>query len=104
MMVQLQQHAAQILAANKYMLTLGGDHLITLPLLRELAKKHGPVAIIHFDAHADAEKEPEQYHHGTLFFMPLMRASLLRIVPYKSVLAPSTSKRITCLRFLMQTG
>lgn len=68
MMVQLQQHAAQILAANKVMLTLGGDHLITLPLLREHAKKHGPVALIHFDAHTDTEKEPEQYHHGTLFF------------------------------------
>jgi agmatinase len=68
MMVQLQQHAAQILAADKYMLTLGGDHLITLPLLRELAKKHGSVALIHFDAHTDTEREREQYHHGTLFF------------------------------------
>ena len=68
MMDQLQQHAAQILAANKAMLTLGGDHLITLPLLRELAKKHGPIALIHFDAHTDTEREPEQYHHGTLFF------------------------------------
>ena len=71
MIVQRQQHAAQILAANKYMLTLGGDHLITLPLLREFAKKYGPIALIHFDAHTDTEREPDQYHHGTLFFHAL---------------------------------
>ena len=99
MMVQLQQHAAQILAANKVMLTLGGDHLITLPLLRELAKKHGPVALIHFDAHTDTEKDTEPF-----FFMPPRRALLPRIVPYKSVPAPGISKRITYLRFLMRTG
>ena len=68
MMVQLQQHAARILAANKVMLTLGGDHLITLPLLRELAKKYGSLSLIHFDAHTDTEREREQHHHGTLFF------------------------------------
>ena len=68
MITQLQQHAFQILSADKYMLTLGGDHLITLPLLRELAKKHGPIALIHFDAHTDTEREREHYHHGTMFF------------------------------------
>ena len=68
MITQLQKHAVQILSADKYMLTLGGDHLITLPLLRELAKKHGPVALIHFDAHTDTEKEPGQYHHGSVLF------------------------------------
>ncbi|MFF1437816.1 arginase family protein, partial [Streptomyces rochei] len=30
---------------------LGGDHTIALPLLRSVAKKHGPVALLHFDAH-----------------------------------------------------
>ncbi len=68
MITQLQQHAVHILSADKYMLTLGGDHLITLPLLRELAKKHGPIALIHFDAHTDTEREREQYHHGTVLF------------------------------------
>ena len=64
----VQQHASQILQADKTMLTFGGDHYISLPLLREHAKKFGPVALIHFDAHTDAEREPDQHHHGTMFF------------------------------------
>ncbi|MFZ0483648.1 MAG: agmatinase [Desulfobacterales bacterium] len=68
MVSQLRQLASQILAANKIMLTFGGDHFITLPLLREHAKIHGPVALIHFDAHTDTEREQDQYNHGTMFF------------------------------------
>lgn len=68
MVSQLQQHASQILAADKIMLTFGGDHFITLPLLRELAKKNSSVALIHFDAHTDTEGGRDQYHHGTMFF------------------------------------
>jgi agmatinase len=65
---QIQQHASQILQAEKTMLTFGGDHYISLPLLREHAKKLGSVALIHFDAHTDTEREPGQYHHGTMFY------------------------------------
>jgi agmatinase len=67
-MSQLQHHTAQLLAADKTMLTLGGDHFITLPLLREHAKKHDAVAVIQFDAHTDTERKPNQYDHGTVFF------------------------------------
>jgi agmatinase len=42
----LMQHATRILA-------LGGDHTIALPLLRAAAAKHGPLAVLHFDAHLD---------------------------------------------------
>lgn len=65
---QIQQHASQILQAEKTMLTFGGDHYISLPLLREHAKQFGPVALIQFDAHTDTEREPDRYHHGTMFF------------------------------------
>lgn len=68
MVSKLQQHTSQILQAEKIMLTFGGDHYISLPLLREHAKQFGPVALIHFDAHSDTEREPEQYNHGTMFF------------------------------------
>jgi len=68
MVARLQQHAHKILAADNTMLTFGGDHFITLPLLREHAQKHGPVALIHFDAHTDTERQPDQYHHGTHLF------------------------------------
>lgn len=67
MVSQLQQHASQILAAEKIMLTFGGDHFITLPLLREQAKKNSSIALIHFDAHTDTEEVQDQFHHGTTF-------------------------------------
>lgn len=82
MVSQLQQHAAQTLATDKIMLTLGGDHFITLPLLREHAKKHGSVALIHFDAHTDTEREQDKYHHGTIFFHAINEGIL---VPERSV-------------------
>jgi len=48
---------------------LGGDHTLTLPILRSIAKKHGPVALVHVDAHADVNDEMfgERETHGTVF-------------------------------------
>lgn len=50
-------------------LTLGGDHTLTLPILRALVKKHGPVGLIHVDAHTDTNDEMfgEKIAHGTTF-------------------------------------
>lgn len=63
----LEAHISQIMDAGKTALTFGGDHFITLPILRAYAKKHGPVAIIHFDAHTDTYSGGTKYDHGTLF-------------------------------------
>ena len=59
----------RVLAANCKPLTLGGDHTIALPILRALAAKHGPVALVHVDAHADVNDEMfgERIAHGTPF-------------------------------------
>lgn len=48
---------------------LGGDHSITLPQLRALAKKHGPLALVHFDSHLDTNDSyfGVKYNHGTMF-------------------------------------
>ena len=50
-------------------LTLGGDHTISLPILRALHRKHGPVGIVHVDAHADINDHMfgERIAHGTPF-------------------------------------
>jgi len=50
-------------------MTLGGDHTLTLPVLRAIAKKHGPVALVHVDAHADVNDLMfgERETHGTVF-------------------------------------
>ena len=59
----------QVLASNCIPLTLGGDHTIALPILRALAAKHGPVAMVHVDAHADVNDDMfgERIAHGTPF-------------------------------------
>jgi guanidinobutyrase len=61
-----------ILARDCVPLTLGGDHTLTYPILRAMAKRHGPVALIHVDAHADTNNEMfgEKIAHGT----PIRRA------------------------------
>lgn len=61
----LQAHISRILDAGKSPLTFGGDHFITLPILRSIAKKHGPVALVHFDAHTDTYSGGSKYDHGT---------------------------------------
>lgn len=50
-------------------LTMGGDHTIALPILRALARRHGPLALVHVDAHADVNDEMfgERIAHGTPF-------------------------------------
>ncbi len=50
-------------------LTLGGDHTVTLPILRALARVHGPVGLVHVDAHADVNDTMfgEKIAHGTTF-------------------------------------
>jgi len=69
----LQQEAEALQADGTRLVTVGGDHTIALPLLRAVAKKHGPVALLHFDAHLDTWDTyfGEPYTHGT----PFRRAS-----------------------------
>ena len=58
-----------ILAQHCKPLTMGGDHTIALPILRSIAKKYGPVGIVHVDAHADINDTMfgERIAHGTPF-------------------------------------
>ncbi|GGO83549.1 Agmatinase [Marinobacterium nitratireducens] len=63
----LEAHADRVLEAGRQMLSFGGDHFISLPLLRAHARRHGPLALIHFDAHTDTYSGGTQYDHGTIF-------------------------------------
>ena len=58
-----------ILAHGAKPATVGGDHTITLPILRAINKVHGPVAMVHVDAHADINDLMfgEKIAHGTIF-------------------------------------
>jgi agmatinase len=65
------EHARTILRSDAKMLTLGGDHYITYPLLIAHAEKYGkPLSLIHFDAHCDtwADDSPDSLNHGSMFY------------------------------------
>ena len=70
MLANVEAHAATIIDAGVTMLTFGGDHFISLPLLRAHAKAHGKLSLVHFDAHSDTWRD-ENYNHGTMFFHAL---------------------------------
>jgi agmatinase len=60
---------AQFAVAKVAALALGGDHFITYPILRALHAQHGPIALIHFDAHSDTWSDRDgRIDHGTMFF------------------------------------
>jgi agmatinase len=70
---EIERGARGLLERAPHLLTLGGDHTIALPLLRAFAAVHGPVAVVHFDAHLDTWDTyfGASYTHGT----PFRRAS-----------------------------
>ena len=65
----IEQHYDQVLASGAKTVSLGGDHTIALPILRAQHKVHGPMALVHVDAHADVNDEMfgEKVTHGTIF-------------------------------------
>lgn len=56
-------------AAEPHLLALGGDHAVTLPLLRAAARRHGTLACVHFDAHVDTWPDSfgQLHGHGSVF-------------------------------------
>lgn len=70
---QIERGARDLLERAPFVLTLGGDHTVALPVLRALSAVHGPLAVVHFDAHLDTWDTyfGAAYTHGT----PFRRAS-----------------------------
>ncbi len=65
----IEEGLLPVLEGGVVPIMLGGDHSVTLPILRAVAKKHGPVALIHFDSHSDTgdKRFGRKYTHGTPF-------------------------------------
>jgi len=65
----IERRYAPIVSAGCVPLTLGGDHTIVLPILRAVARRHGPVALVHVDAHSDSNDtmSGQRVAHGTPF-------------------------------------
>jgi agmatinase len=81
---RLEAHIAGILAQDCAVITLGGDHSITLPILRAHAARHGPLALIQFDAHTDSwpDDDPARVDHGTFVYKAVKEGL---IVPERSI-------------------
>jgi agmatinase len=65
----IERGARALLERTRFVLTLGGDHTVALPMLRAVSAVHGPVAVVHFDAHLDTWDSyfGAAYTHGTPF-------------------------------------
>ena len=68
-LAQVQEGVAQLTSQGRPVVVLGGDHTISLPVLRALHAQHGPIALVHFDAHLDTWDTyfDAPYTHGTPF-------------------------------------
>ena len=66
----IEKYAFEAIDQGPALLTLGGDHFISYPLLKANARKHGaPLSLVHFDAHSDTWKDEEgRIDHGTMFY------------------------------------
>jgi agmatinase len=67
----IEAHADAILAAGAAMLSMGGDHFVSYPLLKSHARRHGPLSLVHFDAHSDTWNDADgagRVDHGTMFY------------------------------------
>jgi len=66
----IEAHIKTIINQGPATVTLGGDHFITLPILRAYATKYGPMSVIQFDAHSDlwADDDMDRIDHGTFMY------------------------------------
>jgi agmatinase len=79
----IEREAGAIVQTGAHLLTLGGDHFITLPLLRAHAARHGPLALVQFDAHQDTWDDGiGAISHGS-FVLEAVREGL--IIPESSI-------------------
>jgi agmatinase len=78
--IQIEAGADALLASGGRLVAVGGDHTIALPLLRSTARRHGPVALVHFDAHLDTWDAyfGQRFTHGTPFRRAWEEGLLLR--------------------------
>ncbi len=77
---QIEAAADALLAGGGRLVAVGGDHTVALPLLRATSRRHGPLALVHFDAHLDTWDTyfGQRFTHGTPFRRAWEEGLLLR--------------------------
>ena len=67
--VDIEKFMSRLVENNVIPLSIGGDHFVSYPVLKALHKKHGPISLVHFDAHTDSwADEKGRIDHGTMFY------------------------------------
>jgi agmatinase len=67
MVADVRREVGAIVASGANVLALGGDHMVAYPLLAAAADTHGPLSLVHFDAHSDTWDMGDDLNHGTMF-------------------------------------
>jgi len=78
----IESHMSEIIERGAMPLVLGGDHAITYPVMRAIHQAHGPVNVLHFDAHPDlyTDFEGNPYSHASPFTRILEESLVKRLV------------------------
>ena len=82
----IERQIGAILSSGVAPLSIGGDHYISHPVLRAIHAQHGPVSLVHFDAHSDTwdDEKGRVYDHGTMF----------RVAAQEGIVTPEKSVQI----------
>ena len=66
---EIEAHARGVVDKGVTLLSIGGDHFVSYPVLKAHFDRYGPMALVHFDAHSDTwPSEPGDIEHGTMFY------------------------------------
>ncbi len=93
---QVEAQATQVLGSADHLVVIGGDHTLSLPLLRATAARHGPISLVHFDAHLDT--------WDTYFDMPYTHGTPFRRAVEEGLLELGTSAHVGTRGPLYSTG
>jgi agmatinase len=100
-MTELRRLAAEILGSGKFLVTLGGEHSITSPLVEAAAQRHRGLSVLQIDAHADLRDtyQAERHSHAcamrrTIEFAPLVQVGVRNVSSEEAAAIPSLPTRI----------
>ena len=66
---RIYSEAKEILESGAFLLSMGGDHFVSYPILKAHAELHGPISLIQIDAHSDTWQEAtKRFDHGSMFY------------------------------------
>ena len=89
----IDNEAKSILNSDAFLLTMGGDHSITEPVLKAMAEQHGPISLIQIDAHSDTwEENSRRLDHGSMFYQASKEGILDAKRSCRRDCAPTTQK------------